>query len=105
MANDTSDSQSFIGLAVRLYWFIIGHIVLLFNAISIFENKPSLNKNLLFIFLLGFLILMKFLDIRYFKGKDSEGAKPATMDDFKKFLTRTSMGYGIILIILNVFVK
>jgi hypothetical protein len=93
-------NTSIRAILTRIYWFAFGHVFLIYLAISLFENKPGLLKSIIYFFLIGLLVSAKYADIKYFDGKTAEGDKPATMEDFKKFIKIVIPLYSIIFIIL-----
>lgn len=75
------------GCLLRLFWLFAGPAVTLFCLVFLFEKRlpfPSLIDSL-YAMAAGAIILIRYIDIRYFSGETAEGAKPATMLDWRWF--------------------
>jgi len=81
-------NEGAFGCLARVYWMLLGNVVILFAAILITQNK---SKSFLveadWVFFCGVfsIILFRYLDIAHFKGERAEG-QMATMADFSKYL-------------------
>lgn len=82
-------SSSGTGVLLRLYWLILGNALLFFVLVFIFERHPKLPSllDVAFVATMASLLIVRYIDIRFFDGQTGEG-KPATMQDWR--------GYGIL---------
>jgi len=86
--NDQSRSEPSpsLGVLARLYWMAIGPIatILVVLAIIMKSFKNTIPTSLIYWSLVLSIILIRYLDIRYFKGETADG-EPATLKHWKKF--------------------
>jgi uncharacterized membrane protein len=85
------------GVLSRLYWMAIGPIAIIMISIAVimksFENNIPIS--LIYWGLVFSIILIRYFDIRYFKGETADG-EPATMKHWKRFC----MAYLIVFVAL-----
>jgi hypothetical protein len=78
--------DSLSGLFARLYWSLMGNIILLLLASKIYQAQTLLSSfDLLFWAVVLSMILVRYVDIKYLKGVNFEGL-PATLEDWRKYL-------------------
>lgn len=80
------EQVNLLGFFVRVFWGLLGNIILLFTAIAIC-SIPSLfsTYDLMFWILVFFLIVLRYLDIKYLRGCTFDGL-PATAKDWRKYV-------------------
>jgi hypothetical protein len=82
-----AESTPILSLFLRLYWMMIGHIVIAgLGCIIIFYHQDfsGLLLNLLYFGAVLLNIAVRYIDIRYYKGQTAE-AEPATMAHWRRF--------------------
>lgn len=78
--------DSLVGLFARIFWSLIGNIILLFLASKIYRAQTLLSIfDLAFWGIVLLIILVRYGDIKYLKGVTSEGL-PATLEDWRKYV-------------------
>ncbi len=83
---DASSSTSVTGAFVRFYWMYLGNI-LLFVFFCVILDKPEKLPSFADFgvwFSAVTAVLARYVDVRFFGGKNSTGKEPSTMGDFKK---------------------
>jgi hypothetical protein len=74
-----------LGCLLRVYWMILGNALLAAAAYKIVQTEGELTFVDLFYWLLvGSLITVRYVDIRFLLGRTSEG-QPATMKDWRRY--------------------
>lgn len=84
------------GVFVRLYWLILGNVLLFFLLVSLFEKHPPLPSLLdaVYFVVVASLILARYIDIRFLNGETGEGT-PATMTNWRRYTMLVgSVGVG-----------
>ncbi|MBM4102972.1 MAG: hypothetical protein FJ263_02830 [Planctomycetes bacterium] len=82
----TQGQDSLVGLFARIFWSLIGNIILVFLAVKIFRNQALFSiSDLLYWVLVSLLALTRYCDIKYLKGITAEGL-PATMTHWRKYV-------------------
>jgi len=79
--------QPVLGCLVRLFWTMVGNIVLFFLAVSIaqYEAFKFSIRDGAFWALILVLIAIRFVDISYLAGETADG-DPATRSDWKRYV-------------------
>ena len=74
------------GLLIRLYWLFFCNVVLIFILAFIIEKHPQFPSLLdaAYLAALSSLIIIRYVDIRFFDGQTGEG-KPATIDNWRRY--------------------
>ena len=72
---------------IRLYWLSIGNLCLFFSAIASAKEPSSATMGVLFLGAVVALLLVRFVDIRVYKGQTSEG-EPATIAHWRRYALR-----------------
>lgn len=84
--NSNQAQDSLLGLFTRIFWTLIGNVVLFFLAIEIYRTKSLISGfDIAFWILVLLLIIVRYIDIKYLKGINAEGL-PATMGDWRKYV-------------------
>jgi hypothetical protein len=82
----TQGQDSLIGLFARVFWSLLGNLILLALAMGIYKTQPILSVIDIVFWVLAFsMILVRYIDIKYLKGVTFEG-QPATMEDWRKYV-------------------
>ena len=94
-APTTAPTTTLSGLFVRLYWLILGNILLIMMAMLIFLNRESFfsGADLGYWGALALLIVARYVDVKRVHGLTSEG-EPATMSHFKRYAARVAGAGG-----------
>ena len=78
--------DTLLGLFARIFWSLIGNIILLFLASKIYRAQSLISIfDLLFWCTVLLIILIRYVDIKYLKGVTYEGL-PATLEDWRKYV-------------------
>jgi len=78
--------DSLIGLFARIFWSLIGNIILAGLASKIYRAEALLTIfDLAFWGIVLLIILVRYVDIKYLKGVTYEGL-PATLEDWRKYV-------------------
>jgi len=80
MDNQQQSYTSASGCLVRLLWTVIGHAALLITAMFIVEKhvRSFSIYDCIYLLSIALIILSRFIDIRYLKGKTVYGAPAST---------------------------
>ena len=74
-----------LGCLLRVYWMILGNALLAAAAYKIVQTEGELTLvDLVYWLLVGSLITVRYVDIRFVRGRTSEG-QPATMKDWRQY--------------------
>ena len=84
------------GCLVRLGWMLFGSAILLFSAIGIIQHEGFLSvADGAFWAALAACIVLRYIDIKYFKGHAASG-QPATMVHWRRYaLTLLILGAAV----------
>ena len=107
MAEPETDHTPVVGCLARLFWMAGGLIALIFLSYSIVQHHSFSIRDLGFWLLIIFLVMTRYLDIRYLHGQTAEG-EPATMEHWRRYtlgLISGSLGLWLILHGLGHFMK
>jgi uncharacterized membrane protein len=78
--------DSLLGLFARIFWSLIGNMILLFLASKIYRAQTLLSIfDLLFWTVALLIIAVRYVDIKYLKGVTYEGL-PATLEDWRSYV-------------------
>jgi len=95
-----SKQDTMTGCLLRLTWMAGGYLVLFFLAIAITQSggwQPTW-RDAAFVAVALALIAVRFVDIRLFEGRDTEG-KQATMLDWRRYAVRlVAVAAGLLLL-------
>jgi hypothetical protein len=84
--SDNAPIQGQDRLFARIFWSLIGNIILVFLAVKIFQKQTLLSIfDLLYWVLVPLLVMVRYCDIKYLKGITVEGL-PATMTQWRKYV-------------------
>ena len=74
------------GCFLRLFWMLIGNLILLFCAYSITQNRSSFFSvaDAFYWAAVGCLLAVRYADIRYLKGLTADG-DPASMAHWRRY--------------------
>ncbi len=81
------DKQSTpLGMAVRLWWMLLGNVLLAFCAIFIFHNGGVFFQTADWVFWIALvsLVLIRYMDIRFLGGCTGTGG-PASMTHWRRY--------------------
>jgi hypothetical protein len=91
------ESTNAVGMLLRLFWMVIGNMVLVMVAVSIIENRQTFLSiaDILYVVLVPLLIVARYLDIKFFEGATASG-EPATIKHWRKYaLTTASVAVAV----------
>lgn len=93
------------GCLVRIFWMMLGYLILIFAAISI-AKTPSATRlsiaDLVWWATVAGIIAARYWDITAFGGKRADGQSPATMADWKRFSVLVFIATAIVWALLHV---
>ena len=74
------------GCLLRLFWMMIGNVLLLFCAYGIIQHRSSVLSiaDALYWAIVGSLLATRYVDIRYFHGTTGDG-DPASLADWRRY--------------------
>ena len=74
------------GCLLRLFWMVVGNVILLFCAYGIIQHPSSLLgiADVFYWAIVGSLLAARYVDIRYFQGTTSDG-DPASLADWRRY--------------------
>ncbi len=84
--HEPDKQESAAGCLARLFWMMLGNLVLAVTAFKIFEG-PSLAltwADAVYWLTVACLVGVRYADIRYWDGKKADG-EPATMTDWRRY--------------------
>jgi len=83
----TDKYDSLLGLFARLLWMLLGNLVLVITAIFIAQYREGVfhTADGIFWITAGVLILVRYLDIKFWGGATGMG-KPASMADWRSYV-------------------
>lgn len=84
---EPSERMGCLGALMRISWMILGNIGILVLAVLIAQRRSVILTDILYWFDVGCLVLIRYADIAYFHGQNSEGER-ATMNDWRKYTVR-----------------
>jgi prolipoprotein diacylglyceryltransferase len=71
-----------------MFWMLVGNLILIFCAAAIFNGPAPLAvslADLAYWAVVAGIIGARYLDVRSLGGKTSDGQRPATMTDWKRY--------------------
>ena len=82
--NPEYDSAS--GCLLRVFWMLIGNLILLFCALGIFQNRSGFLgvADAFYWAAVGSLLAARYVDIRYLQGRTAEG-NPASLAHWRRY--------------------
>lgn len=86
-SNNLSKSEeltSLGGMLARIYWMLAGHPAITISAFYIASGKSPIIANIVFFLLVASVIMIRYIDINFYKGQTAEG-EPATMKHWQRF--------------------
>jgi len=80
------DKQSSAGAAfARLYWMLLGNIILICIAIAIYKGRNIFSRlDIFYLFIVLSLAYIRYFDIKHCGGLTSTG-EPATISDWRRY--------------------
>lgn len=84
---EKTEYSSGSGCLTRLYWMFAGNALLFFAFAYLIQKHPKFPSLLdaACLFATASLVFVRYIDIRHFKGENSDSSAPATMDDWRKY--------------------
>jgi hypothetical protein len=86
-------STSCLGLLLRLFWIVVGHVVLGFLAVFIFQSGVYSLLDVAYWLVVGGMITIRFLDITRLRGQTADG-EPATLSHWRRYTLLLLLVYG-----------
>ncbi len=88
----TSKQDSIFGLLARVFWMLLGNMVLVITIIIIFQHKGQMfhTADLVFWITVAVLVLVRYLDIKVWGGLTA-AAQPASMADWNRYVVLLSI--------------
>lgn len=77
-----------LGCLARLFWMVLGYLLLLFAAIEVVKRSGGWSlsvADLVYWAILAGMLAARYGDIRYFGGRTSDGQQPATWADWRRY--------------------
>jgi hypothetical protein len=99
---DEERHESAAGCLARLFWMMLGNIILAIAALKVFEG-PSLGltwADLGYWMTVAILLAVRYADIRYLDGKKADG-EPATMSDWRRYSGMLLGGALVVWVVLH----
>jgi hypothetical protein len=100
--------DSLLGLFARMFWSLIGNVILFFLAVGIFQKQTMLSIfDLMYWVIVPLLAIVRYCDIKYLAGITAMGL-PATMEHWRKYvkyLLLVSAGLWILAHVLSFLKK
>ena len=92
--------MSSIACFLRLFWMLIGNVILLFCAYGIVQHRSSVLSiaDAFYWAIVGSLLAARYVDIRYLYGTTADGA-PATIAHWQRyavFLVLVATGFWLV---------
>jgi len=85
------------GCLTRLYWMFIGNVLLFIAFAYLLDRHPPFPSVLDFICLLivASLIIVRYADIRHFKGENARSTRISTMSDWNRYAALLGSGSAV----------
>ena len=82
----TEKHDSILSLILRLFWMLLGNVILIVSAIFIFQGKDWQfhTADAFFWGTVATLVLFRYLDIKFYNGLTASG-EPASMANWRKY--------------------
>ncbi|HBC87223.1 MAG TPA: hypothetical protein DCZ94_09735 [Lentisphaeria bacterium] len=93
-------SENSSGCLLRLYWMLLGNIILLASVVMIAKTGDLILYGSAYIIVAATVIIIRYVDIRFYAGHKADDSGPATMDDWKKYAMTASVVYLNVLIVV-----
>ncbi len=89
----TNKQDSILGLLARMFWMLIGNMVLVISMIIILQHKGGMfhAADLVFWITIAALILVRYLDIKFWGGMTAVGG-PATIANWNRYAAALLIG-------------
>ncbi len=93
----TEKHDSILSLILRLFWMLLGNVILIVSAIFILQGKnwQFHTADAFFWGTAVALVLARYLDIKYFNGLNATG-EPASMANWRKYAVVLTIGSAVI---------
>ena len=93
----TNKQDSIAGLLARVFWMLIGNMVLAILMIIILQHKGSMfhAADLVFWITIAAIILVRYLDIKFWGGMTAAGG-PATIANWNRYAAALLIGSAAI---------
>ncbi|MCX5635527.1 MAG: hypothetical protein NTW55_06805 [Planctomycetota bacterium] len=98
----TNKQDSIAGLLARIFWMLIGNMVLVISMIITLQHKGSMfhAADLVFWITIAALILVRYLDIKFWGGMTAAGG-PATIANWNRYAVALLTGSTAVWIIFH----
>ena len=98
----TSKQDSIVGLLARIFWMLIGNMVLAISMIIIIQHKGSMfhAADLVFWITIAAIILVRYLDIKFWGGLTAAGG-PATIANWNRYAAALLIGSAVVWVVLH----
>jgi len=98
----TSKQDSIAGLLARIFWMLIGNMVLAISMIIIIQHKGSMfhAADLVFWITIAAIILVRYLDIKFWGGLTAAGG-PATIANWNRYAAALLIGSAVVWVVLH----
>ena len=100
MTENKPASENNSGCLLRLYWMMIGNVLVLVSAGMMAKTGNLLLYGSIYVIIVATIIIARYLDIRYFAGQKADVSGPATMGDWKKYTVAVTVFYLIIILLI-----
>jgi len=88
----------------RLYWLAGGNVVLIFCAIYIVLRKAGFTVYLLYVLSVISLIVIRFIDIKFFKGETMNG-EPTSLGHWRRYTLGLLVFAGALYVVSSLLAK
>jgi hypothetical protein len=101
--SSSSKQDSILGLLARVFWMLYGNLIPMISIIVILQHKGSMfhAADLVFWITIAALILVRYLDIKFWGGMTAAGG-PATMADWNRYTAALLIGSAAVWVLSHV---
>ena len=102
-----AESVGCLSIIARVLWLALGNMALLFLLVPIARARSFSYLDVIFWAVVAALLALRFADIRFLKGQNTEGGR-ATMVDWRRYavlLTAIAGGAWVVLHTVLLFVR
>jgi len=98
----TSKQDSIAGLLARVFWMLIGNMVMVISMIIIFQYRDRMfhAADLVFWITIVAIILVRYLDIKFWGGMTAAGG-PATIANWNRYAVALLIGSAVVWVVLH----
>jgi hypothetical protein len=101
-AEPRAKSTSGLGLLFRLFWIVVGHVVLGFLAIFIFQSGVFSFLDVAYWLVVAGMIAIRFFDITRLRGQTADG-ELATLSHWRRYTLLLLLVFGGAWVLVHVF--